>query len=167
MATIFCVCGPVASGKSTYSASLAKQNAAVVFSMDKWMNTLFVKDIPAGSGPSNVAWFSERVDRCEDQSWQIVEQLLRRDVNVVLDWGFIRQERRNKANQRAASCDYKVEWHVLESDKEVRRKRLEERNANGGETFAFQVTPAMFDFAERLYEPPPHDELPLAIRSQS
>ncbi|MBS1801237.1 MAG: ATP-binding protein [Acidobacteria bacterium] len=167
MATIYCVCGPVASGKSTYSTTLAKQNGAIVFSIDKWMNTLFGKDIPVGSGPSDFAWFSERVDGCEEQSWQIVEQLLRRDVNVVLDWGFIRRERRNKVNQRAAASDYKVEWHVLESDKEVRRERLEGRNENGGATFAFQVTPAMFDFAERLYEPPQKDELPSAIRSQS
>ena len=161
------MCGPVASGKSTYSASLATKNDAIVFSMDKWMNTLFGKDIPAGSGPSNFAWFTERVDRCEEQSWQIVEQLLRCDVNVVLDWGFIRRERRDKAKQRAVAAGHKVEWHVLESDKEVRRKRLEGRNANGGETFAFQVTPAMFDFAEHLYEAPQNEELPAAIRSPS
>nr|WP_232296376.1 ATP-binding protein [Terriglobus sp. TAA 43] len=159
------MCGPVASGKSTYSAALAAQNAAIVFSMDKWMNTLFVKDIPAGSGSSNFAWFSERVARCEDQSWQTVEQVLGQDVNVVLDWGFIRQERRKNVSQRAAASQCKIEWHVLEGATEIRRKRVEERNAKGGDTFAFQVTPAMFDFAERLDEPPSENELPLAIRS--
>jgi len=89
------------------------------------MKTIFGRDIPTGSGPSNLTWFSERVDRCEEQSWQIAEQLLRRDVNVVLDWGFIRRERRDKANQRATAGNYIVEGHVLECDKEVRRKRLE------------------------------------------
>lgn len=131
------------------------------------MKTLFGDDIPAGAGPIDFSWFSERVDRCEEQSWHVAEQLLKQDVNVVLDWGFIRRERRDKANKRAAAHGHKVEWHILESDKEVRRDRVEGRNANRGETFAFAVTPAMFEFAERLYEPPQNDELPLAVRSQS
>jgi predicted kinase len=132
------------------------------------MKTLFGDDIPSGAGSIDFAWFSQRVDRCEEQSWQVAEQLLRQDVNVVLDWGFIRRERRDKANKRAAAAHgHQVEWHILESDKEVRQNRVEARNANRGETFAFASTPAMFEFAERLYEPPQNDELPSAIRFQT
>ncbi|WP_221313085.1 AAA family ATPase [Granulicella aggregans] len=33
------ICGPVGSGKTTYSKKLALEHAAVVFSMDEWMQT--------------------------------------------------------------------------------------------------------------------------------
>jgi predicted kinase len=166
MAKVHFVCGPVASGKSTYSAKLAARDNAIVLSMDKWMQTLFGADIPKSDGMSGVdfAWFAERVDRCEVQMWDTATQLLKKGSDVVLDWGFIRRERREKATSTAVQLGQEWQWHVVHADLEIRRARVLDRNTNQGETFAFTVTPAMFEFSEHIFEAPDAIELPMAIR---
>ena len=41
----------------------------------------------------------------------------------------------------------------------MRAQRVRARNAARGETFSFEVTPAMFDFMETMFEPPVDAEL--------
>ena len=43
MARLILVCGPTGVGKTTYSISLAKEIEAIRFSIDHWMQTLFLK----------------------------------------------------------------------------------------------------------------------------
>jgi hypothetical protein len=46
---------------------------------------------------------------------------------------------------------------------DVRRNRVVARNNSKGDTFAFEVTPAMFDFMEKHFEPPTEAERSRAI----
>jgi predicted kinase len=160
------VCGPVGSGKTTYSRRLAAENGAVVFSIDEWMQNLFVGDLPAEAGMAKIdfAWFSERVDRCEKQIWVVAEQLLKQGTTVILDLGFIRKNRREKARNTASSLGFASQMHIVHADLETRRARVSVRNSNKGETYALTVTPAMFAFAEKMYEAPDDDESVLAIQ---
>lgn len=152
-------------GKSTYAAKLAVAAGAFTFSMDQWMQGLFGADIPKSDGITGVdfAWFAERVDRCEAQIWQVARQVLSRGDDVIFDWGFIRRARRDKAAEVAASGGYATQWHVVDAPCGTRRGRVTLRNEQGGETYAFAVTPAMFDFAEQLFESPDQAELSAAI----
>ena len=163
------ICGPVGSGKTTYSRKLASEHNAIVFSMDEWMQNIFGADLPQESDMAKVdfAWFSERVDRCEVQIWTVANQLLNRGQNVILDLGFIRKARRDKARGTASGFGFQCLLHVVDADLETRRDRVSIRNSSKGQNYAFAVTPAMFVFAEKMYEAPDEVESKHAITFHS
>jgi predicted kinase len=91
MAKLFLICGPTGVGKTTYSLSLCKDTGAVRFSIDPRMQTLFSKDMVS----LDFTWMIERVNRCYEQIWNVSEQILALDGNVVLDLGFATKEQRD------------------------------------------------------------------------
>ena len=163
------ICGPVGAGKTTYALDLAARENAIVFSMDDWMHRLFGGDAPVTTGMKTVdfAWFAERVDRCEDQIWTVAEQLLASKTSVILDFGFIRQGRREKAVRHAERLGFPCRLHLVEADLETRRRRIDDRNLNRGQTYAFTTTPEMLAFAEHMYEAPSSQEMKDTIRIQT
>ena len=163
------ISGPVGAGKTSYSRELASEHNAVVFSIDEWMQNLFGGDLSeeAETGKVDFAWFSERVDRCERQVWSVAKQLLSQGQSVILDFGFIRKARRDKARGIAAGFGFQTLLHVVDADLETRRIRVSLRNISKGNTYAFAVTPAMFAFAEKMYETPDEAESERAITFNS
>ena len=163
------VCGPVGAGKTTYSRKLASERHAVVFSIDEWMQNLFVADLSPQTEMAKIdfAWFSERVDRCETQIWSVALQLLNRGESVILDLGFLRKARRDKARIVASGQGFESELHIISAEVETRRRRVSARNLDQGRDNAFAVTPAMFDFAEKMYEAPDQEEAAKAITSHT
>ena len=91
MARLIIVTGPTGVGKTKYSLSLSMDIGAVRFSIDPWMQNLFSKDMTS----LDYAWMIERVNRCYVQIWQVGEQILKLDGNVVLDLGFTTKEQRS------------------------------------------------------------------------
>jgi predicted kinase len=89
---VILVCGPVGAGKTTYSIALAKEIDAIRFSIDPWMQTLFAKDMQS----LDYAWILERVDRCHQQIWEVAEQILKLNGNVILDLGFTSRQHRDR-----------------------------------------------------------------------
>lgn len=57
--------------------------------------------------------------------------------------------------------------HYVDAPHPTRRTRVMTRNQERGETFAFEVTPGMFDFMETKFESPTEAELASAVQSQS
>ena len=133
------------------------------------MQNLFGGDLPKESEMAKVdfAWFSERVDRCEVQIWSVAEQLLSQGQNVILDLGFIRKARRDKARGTASGFGFKSQLHIVDADLGTRRDRVSIRNSCKAHTYAFTVTPAMFAFAEKMYEAPDEVESEHAITFHS
>ena len=74
---------------------------------------------------------------------------------------------RERVAQIAEACELPIQFHHVTAPAEVRRARVLERNEVRGETFAFAVTPDMFDFVEWVYEAPGPDELAGCIISES
>jgi predicted kinase len=154
------ICGPVGAGKSTYATQLATTLRGVVFSIDEWMTILFHADIAAGTTlqTMNPVWFSERVDRCEAMIYQSSAKLLHAGGVAILDLGFLRRARRDKAREFAAAQPLAAQLHYVTAEVEVRRQRVAARNEArppGG----FPVSPEMFAFAERIFEAPSEEEL--------
>lgn len=156
MARLIIVTGPTGVGKTTYSLSLSKDIGAVRFSIDPWMQTLFSKDMTS----LDYSWMIEWVHRCYEQIWQVSQQILELDGNAVLDLGFTTKEQRHHFHLLAKQLGVDSEVHYLNAATEVRKKRVEKRNAEKDpNVYAFEVTDFMFDFMEPKYEIPDQQEL--------
>lgn len=154
--SIHLVCGPLAAGKSTLARQLAAQHQAVHLAVDDWMQQLFHDDRPA---QLDLAWVAPRVVRCRALMWHISRQVLATGRGVVLELGLLRQQDRADALAQAAATGHPSRLHLVDAEVQVRRQRVAQRNAERGETFAFEVTPAMFDLMEGLFERPSPEEL--------
>ncbi len=157
MCTVYFVCGNTAAGKSTYSAALAKEQSAICFSVDPWMQTLYGADY--NPAKDNFNWLIDRTERCKAQMRQIAEQLIARNISIVLDFGFGDMKSREYYRTWANSLGAEVSLHFLDVSVEERRRRVRKRNKEKGETFAFEVTDEMFDYVEAMFMPPSDDEL--------
>lgn len=156
MARLILVCGPTGVGKTTYSLSLAKEIEAIKFSIDPWMQTLFSKDMTS----LDFEWMMERVSRCSEQIWQVSEQILAINGNVILDLGFTTKEQRDIFANRAKRLGLDPEIHYLDASTDTRKQRVEKRNTEKDPAvYAFEVTDMMFNFMEPRFEVPDENEL--------
>ncbi len=161
MKRLILVCGPTGAGKTTYSVSQAKEIGAVRFSIDPWMQTMFSKDMTT----LDYSWMIERVNRCYDQIWQVSEQILALDGNVILDLGFTTKEQRDLFAVKARALGINAEVHFVDASTDVRKQRVEKRNTEKDpEVYSFEVTDMMFDFMEPRFEIPDQDELKYGCR---
>ena len=80
--------------------------------------------------------------------------------NVVLDLGFTTKEQRGHFSALAKELDIEPEVHYLSAPKDVRKKRVEQRNVEQDpDVYSFEVTDFMFNFMEPKYEIPDEQEL--------
>lgn len=157
---IHIVFGRQGAGKSTYSKKLTQDINGVHFSIDEWMWKLYGKDLPKSM---NLKWIMDRVERCEQQIWAITKQISNTGVEVVLDLGFTKFEKRELFTSLAKEQNIPVQIHYLKAPHDLRKKRVLERNKDKGETYSFEVTPGMFDFMEGEFQVPREKELKEAI----
>jgi len=120
------------------------------------MQNLFSKDMTS----LDYAWMIERVNRCYVQIWQVGEQILKLNGNVVLDLGFTTKEQRSRFAALSKELAIEPEVHYLSAPKDVRKKRVEKRNVEKDPSvYSFEVTDFMFNFMEPKYEVPDDQEL--------
>lgn len=156
MTRLILVCGPTGAGKTSYSLSLAKEIDAVRFSIDSWMQTLFSKDVTS----LNYTWLLERVYRCYEQIWEVSEQVLSVDGNVILDLGFTTKQQRKYFTKKANKIGITSELHYLDAPVEIRKQRVENRNFNKDPAlYSFEVSETMFNFMETKFEKPDRREM--------
>ncbi len=150
------VCGPTGVGKTTCSLSLSKELEAVRFSIDPWMQALYLKDMTT----LDFTWITERVNRCCEQIWQVSKQILLLNGNVLLDLGFTTKAQREDFYGRAKALNINPELYYLDAPKDIRKKRVEKRNSEkDSSVYTFEVTDMMFDFMEPRFEKPSAEEL--------
>lgn len=161
MCRLILVCGQTGVGKTTYSINISSEINAVRFSIDPWMQTLFSKDMTS----LDFSWMMERVERCQNQIWEVSEQILGNKGNVVLDLGFTTKEQRKTFVDRAKRLGIYAEVHYLNAPTSVRRQRVAKRNAEKDpKIYSFKVTDQMFEFMEPRFEHPDRDELKNGIK---
>jgi predicted kinase len=154
MPTVHLICGAIGAGKTTYARALADRVRGVRFSIDEWIANLF---LPDRRPDMDLAWVIERTARCEAQMWVVADALLARGVDVVFDVGLSRREHRERFRLRAAQVGADPKLHYLDVEEATRRARVRARN--GERSGPFEVTDAMFDFMESVFEAPGDDEL--------
>lgn len=156
MSTLHLVFGPQGAGKSTHARNLSERAGAIHLAIDNWMIQLFGPDMPERP---DMSWVMARVARCEKLIWRTTAAILQQGGSVVLDIGLMKQTQRQAASQTAQDLGFLPRWHYLTAPLEIRRSRVAQRNLQKGESFAFEVSPVMFDIMEAQWEPPCQDEL--------
>jgi predicted kinase len=154
------ICGPLGAGKTTTARRLAAEHRALRFSLDEWVMQLFRTEAPQ---PMVYDWWAERCQRCSERIWSICKELLARQVDVVLDFGFPAVAHRSEYHRLASQVGAGVHLHVVSADAELRWERVQARNRERPETFALIVTEDMFRGSEAWWEPPNDSELAGAI----
>jgi predicted kinase len=135
---IHLICGSTGAGKTTYAQALANEVDGFVFSIDKWMMTLFGDDTPEELTP---AWFMPRVERCEEHIRSQIIRLADLNVPSILDLGFQRKDHRNSYYTFAGEHSLAVKLHVLDVPVAVRWGRVERRNASPDRDGSLKVAP--------------------------
>ncbi len=153
---IHLIVGNTGSGKTTYSNELRSKTDGIIFSIDKWNNTLFLADKKQDDG---LEWFLERIERAEKMIMDLVKQLEGSQTDSILDLGLSKLEHREKFRKFAELNSYDLTTHFLDISKETRLSRVLKRNTEKGETFEFEVSRENFDFMESWFEKPTEDEM--------
>lgn len=142
--------GPVGAGKTTYAFQLGQKVKTQPLVLDNWMANLFQADRPETGLWS---WYSERKARCVFQIMELACGELDLGRDAIVELGLIRVEDRLKlyADLDAQQREYLV--HVLEAPRELRRRRIADRNIEQGETFSMHVSDDVFELASDMWEP--------------
>ena len=143
------LCGLPGSGKTTLARRLAAELDAVRFGPDEWLTELGVDlfDEPAR-------------DRLERQLWRLTQDLLRRGLTVILDYGLWGRSERDEKRLVARELGATVELHYLNVSFEETVRRVEKRNQSG-DPFTVPLSRALLESYLPYFQAPTEVELAL------
>ena len=154
MTEVHLICGKVGAGKSTYATTLARANRALVLSLDEWTIELY-------DHPPTRELFDDHVARCSELMVRLAERLVKLGTEVVLDFGFWKQDFRETVRRRIERAGGRPVLHYLDVAPEERWKRLQARN-HDRKDHAYVLSRAEFDEFEGKFESPTEEEEPLS-----
>ena len=150
MAIVHLISGLPGAGKSTYAQQLQLRTGAVVFTLDRFLITLFGRyDVPDVGGAEHV----RRVLACREVIWMSTEKLLARGSDVILDDGYFLREHRRKVVDAAVALGASAKIHFIDTPLPEIRRRLADRNRNLP-VYNFAIEPETLEGCLRLFETP-------------
>lgn len=154
MTTLHLISGLPCSGKTTYATALHADIGGVLFSLDRWLITVFGRYAIAEVGHEE---HTRRVLACRSLIWESGAELLRRSADVILDDGFFLREDRMRYGALAGALGACAKIHFVDTPAAVVATRLARRNANLP-PFNFHIDPESLRGFQGLFEPPRSDE---------
>ena len=127
MSTAHLSCGLPCSGKTTYAHGVHADLDSVLFSLDRWLITVFGRYSLATVGHEE---HTRRVLACRDLTWGQSAELLRRSVDVILDDGFFLRENHIRCIEAARAVGAVAKIHFLDTPVAVLGPRFRARNAS-------------------------------------
>ena len=154
MTTTHLICGLPCTGKTTYASALRADLDGALFTLDRWLITLFGRySIDEVGHEEHV----RRVLACRELIWSTASELLRRGADVILDDGFFLRENRMRTIGLARSVGATAKIHFVDTPMDILQTRLALRNANLP-PYNFSIGPEMLNGFVGLFEVPGPDE---------
>jgi predicted kinase len=154
VATLHLIAGLPCAGKTTYAEQLKERRDAALFSLDRWLITLFGRYALAEVGHMEHA---RRLYACRELIWAAGTELLRRDADVILDDGFFLRNDREQYITRARELGATTALHFIDTPLDTLVARLVARNRAPG-AFHFDVAPEDIATFNAFFEPPSASE---------
>jgi predicted kinase len=150
MSTAHLISGLPCAGKSTYAQQLQLRTGAVVFTLDRFLITMFGRyEVPDVGGEEHV----RRVLACREVIWMSAEKLLVLGTDVILDDGYFRREHRRNVVHAAVALGAAAKIHFIDTPLDDIRRRLADRNQNLP-VYNFAIEPVTLEGCVRLFETP-------------
>lgn len=143
--------GFAGAGKTNLARKLQSTIGAVRFSHDEWMHRLYGANPPAEQ-------FSDYHQRVSSLIWCYIEILLKREQDVILDFGFWSRASRDEARERIAAYGGQPRLYFLDCPIEVMRVRVRERSLNVPDD-SLWIDEHAFDLFRARFEPLGADEV--------
>ena len=149
-ATLYLLCGKIASGKSTLAKRLAEARGTIIISEDDWLAALFSDQMMTVSDYVRCSKKLKRILRPH------IVSLLKANVSVVLDFPANTLASRTWMREIFLTANADHELHYLEAPDEVCKARLKSRNEEGDHAFA--ATEEQFIQVTKHFVEPTSDE---------
>ena len=148
MAKAILICGRLCSGKTTYAEKLCREHGAVLLSADRLMLTVF--------GQHCGDMHDEYARRAKEYLLGEAEALITCGTDIVLDWGFWREDERRGVREFFSSRGIPCELHYLDPAADVIAARIKKRNTDvlAGAVQAYFVDENLARKADSLFTPP-------------
>jgi predicted kinase len=110
------VCGLPGAGKTTLATELERRHDAVRLCADEWMQALGID-----------LWDEQARAKIEALQWTVAQQLLGRDVSVIVEWGTWSRSERDRLRTRAREIGAAVQLHYVSAPVDVLFDRVQRR----------------------------------------
>lgn len=156
MAKVYLICGKICCGKTTYANKICAENNAVLLSVDEITLALF--------GQHCGDKHDEYVERTEKYLLNKSLELISKDINIVLDWGFWTKAEREAAKEFFKSRNIEYMLHYIDINDETWKSRLNKRNNEvlANETSAYYVDDNLAAKFNSIFEAPSEDEIEIS-----
>lgn len=153
------VCGKLCCGKTTYAESISREENAVLLSVDEIMLAVFGQH----SGDKH----DEYVLKIKKYLLEKSAELLSKNINIILDWGFWTRSERDNVRDYFHSRNVDTELHLIELNSKEWKHRINERNQavleDDGD--AYFIDKSVLEKFEKIFEQPEDDEIDLYVRN--
>jgi predicted kinase len=143
---LYLICGLPCSGKTTFASQLAKEQGAIVFSLDKLVRSLFPEE-------DTFETHRKYVQRVQDVFFPIVSDLLCHGCSIVMDFPAHTKTERDQLRQLAIRAKVKIQLYYLQAELETITRRIQQRNTalKDGE---YQISDWLLSMIIEKLEPP-------------
>ena len=150
MTTLHLLHGFIGAGKTTFAKRLAYEISAMRFTPDEWMVKLY------GSNPPE-AEFPNYLERVTELIWQMTEQLIQLDQEVILDFGFWSRASRDEARSKASELNANTKLYLITVPESIMKKRVQRRSYELPEG-TLMIDAHAFESFKHCFEPLGYDE---------
>lgn len=157
MATVHILCGKVGCGKSTYAKHLKEKYNAVILSYDDLL--LKLSEGCLGDKHDDV------VRRCASYFYQLADQLIAMDLDVILDFGHWSKAERVAAKEYFSARNIQSKLYYIKIEEEKRIRQLDERNEKlkASKTRVYIIHEALRQFLDDKFEEPTQEEVTVLV----